>query len=121
MSIDSDVYGVMSGHAALTSLIGSGAAFRMFPSAIAQGVAMPAGAYAIRTDPVALLDATVGIYQSRIVVQCWAEGIAQAKAVADAVVGAFAAAYVPLASRDGAFDADLGLHVETVEFDWWST
>ena len=121
MSIDSDVYTLMSGHAALTALLGSSANFRMFPSVIAQGVAMPAGAYAIRSDTLPLLDGTVGFYQSRVIVQCWAESIATAKAVADAVTGAFATQAVPVASRDGLFDAEIGLHAETVEFDWWST
>lgn len=121
MSIDSDVFAVMSGHAPLTALLGSGSAFRMFPSVIAQGETFPAAAYAIRTDTVQTLDGTVALYQTRVVVECWAEGIAQAKAVADAVVGAFAAVVVPLQSQDGRFDADIGLHVETVEFDWWST
>jgi hypothetical protein len=93
----------------------------MFPSVIAQGETFPAAAYAIRTDTVQTLDGTVALYQTRVVVECWAEGIAQAKAVADAVVGAFAAVVVPLQSQDGRFDADIGLHVETVEFDWWST
>lgn len=120
MSIDSDVFAVMSGHAALTTLLGSGSAMRMYPSVIAQGASMPAAAYAIRTDTVGALDGTVSLYQTRVVVECWAEGIAQAKAVADAVVGAFAAAVVPLQGRDGRFDAEIGLHVETVEFDWWS-
>lgn len=120
MSIDSDVFAVMSGHAPLAALLGSGSAFRMFPSVIAQGVAMPAAAYALRTDPIATLEGTIAAYQTRVVVECWAEGIAQAKAVADAVVDAFAAAVVPCAGRDGRFDADVGLHVETVEFDWWS-
>lgn len=120
MSIDSDVYAVMSGHAPLTALLGTGAGFRMFPSVIAQGIAMPAGAYAIRTDAISTLDGVAVLYQTRVVVQCWAEGIATAKAVADAVVSAFAASTVPLVSRDGSFDAEIGLHVETVEFDWWS-
>jgi len=121
MSIDSDIYTLMSGHAALTALVGSGAACRVFPSVIAQGVAMPACAYALRTDGLGLLTGTVGVYQTRVVVQCWAESIAAAKAVADAVTGAFATQYVPVASRDGLFDAEIGLHAETVEFDWWST
>lgn len=121
MSIDTDVYAVMSGHAPLTALLGSGANFRMFPSVIAQGVAMPAGAYALRTEPVGTVDGLVVAYQTRVTVQCWAEGIAQAKQIADAVVGAFSAVVVPLQTRDGTFDAEIGLHVETVEFDWWST
>lgn len=120
MTIDSDVFAVMSGHAPLTALLGVGAAFRMYPSVIAQGEPMPAAAYAIRTDPVAGLEGVVLASQSRIVVECWAEGIAQAKDVADAVVGAFAAASVPCAGRDGRFDLEIGLHVESVEFDWWS-
>lgn len=120
MSIDSDVFAVMSGHAPLTALLGSGASFRMYPSVIAQGEPMPAAAYAIRTDSVSTLDGVVVANQTRVVVECWAEGIAQAKAVADAVVGAFAAAIVPVDSRDGRFDPEIGLHVETVEFDWWS-
>ena len=121
MSIDTDVYAVMSGYAPLTALVGSGSAVRVYPSVIAQGVAMPAVAYALRTDTFGTLLGDVGMYQTRVVVQCWAEGIAQAKAVADAVVGAFAAQIVPLQSRDGLFDAEIGLHAETVEFDWWST
>lgn len=120
MSIDSDVFAVMSGHAPLTALLGTGANFRMFPSVIAQDVPFPAGAYAIRTDTLQFLDGTVAFNQTRVVVECWAQGIAEAKAVADAVVGAFAASTVPLQSRDGRFDVELGLHVETVEFDWWS-
>ena len=50
MSIDTDVYAVMSGYAPLTALVGSGSAVRVYPSVIAQGVAMPAVAYALRTD-----------------------------------------------------------------------
>ena len=121
MSIDTDVFGVMAGHAPLAALVGSGDAARIYPSVIAQGVPMPAVAYALRTDALAVLTGDVGIYQTRIVVQCWAEGIAQAKAVADEVVAAFAAQAVPLQSRDGLFDAEIGLHAETIEFDWWST
>jgi len=121
MSIDTDIYAVMAGHAALTALVGAGANMRVYPSVIAQGVAMPAAAYALRTDALGLLTGEVGISQTRVVVQCWAEGVAEAKAVADAVVGAFAAQLVPLQSRDGLFDAEIGLHAETVEFDWWST
>lgn len=121
MSIDSDVFAVMSGHAPLTALLGSGSAFRMYPSVIAQGEPMPAGAYAIRSDTVQTLEGIVAAYQTRVVVECWAEGIAEAKSVADAVVSAFASAVVPVQSRDGRFDVDIGLHVETVEFDWWST
>lgn len=121
MSIDSDVYDLMEGDAPLAALLGgSGASFRMFPSAIAQGAAMPAGAYVIRTDPVAGLEGVVLASQSRITVECWAEGIAEAKEVADAVVAAFAAQAVPCAARDGRFDPEIGLHVEAVEFDWWS-
>jgi hypothetical protein len=121
MSIDSDIFDVMAGYAPLTALVGSGAAVRIYPSVIAQGVTMPAVAYALRTDAFATLLGEVGINQTRIVVQCWAEGIAQAKAVADEVVAAFAAQAVPLQSRDGLFDAEIGLHAETIEFDWWST
>ncbi len=121
MSIDTDVYAAMSGHAPLTALVGSGAACRVYPSVIAQGVPMPAVAYALRTDTFPTLLGEVGINQTRVVVQCWAEGIAQAKAVADEVVAAFAAQAVPLQSRDGLFDAEIGLHAETIEFDWWST
>lgn len=120
MSIDANVFAVMSGHAPLTALLGSGSAFRMFPSVIAQDVPFPAAAYAIRTDTVQTLDGVVAFYQTRVVVECWAQGIAEAKSVADAVVGAFAAAVVPLQSRDGRYDVEIGLHVETVEFDWWS-
>ena len=120
MSIDSDIFDVMVGYGPLTALVGAGAAARIYPSVIAQGVAMPAVAYALRTDAFSLLTGDVGIYQTRVVVQCWAEGIAQAKAVADAVVAAFAAQAVPLQSRDGLFDAEIGLHAETIEFDWWS-
>jgi hypothetical protein len=121
MSIDSDIFAVMSSHAPLTTLLGTGSAFRMFPSVIAQDVSFPAGAYAIRTDPVVGLEGVVLANQTRVVVECWAQGISEAKGVADAVVGAFAAAVVPLVSRDGRFDVEIGLHVETVEFDWWST
>lgn len=121
MSVGSDVYDLLRVNVGVTALLGSGAAIRLFPNTIAQGVAMPAVAYAVNSDPVALLDGTVGIVQSRVVVQCWAEGIAQAQAVADAVQAAFQAAQVPLAARDGSFDAEIGLHAETVEFDWWST
>lgn len=121
MSIDSDVYAVMSGDAGVTAILGSGSAIRLFPSVIAQGVAMPAAAYAIQTEPVAGIGGVVLANQSRVVVECWAEGIAQAKSLADAIVAAFAAEVVPLASRDGRFDVEVGLHVESVEFDWWST
>lgn len=123
MSIDSDVYSVMSGSASLTALLGSGAAFRMWPSVIEAGhnfATGPAAAYAIRTDPVFGLEAVVLASQSRVIVECWAMSIADAKAVADAVVNAFAAVTVPCAGRDGRFDAEIGLHAETVEFNWWS-
>ena len=46
MSIDSDVFDVMSGHAPLTALLGVGSAFRMYPSVIAQGEPMPAARWA---------------------------------------------------------------------------
>lgn len=121
MSVGSDVYDLLRGNAGVTALLGSGAAIRLFPNVIAQGVAMPAAVYAVNSDPIALLDGTVGIVQSRVVVQCWAEGIAQAQSVADAVQAALQASSIPLAARDGSFDAEIGLHVETVEFDWWSS
>lgn len=122
MSIDSDVFDVMKAHAPLTAILGSGDAFRMYPSAIPQddNTVWPSAAYAIRTDPVVGLEGVVLANQTRIVVECWSPGIADAKAAADAVVAAFAAVTVPCASRDGRFDPEFGLHAESVEFDWWS-
>lgn len=116
MSIDSDVYALLSGNAGLTALVGT----RIFPQVIAQGESMPALVYAIRTDSVTQLYGPVGLDRSRIVVQAWAASIAEAKTIADAVAAAFWTAFVPYESRDGAYDAEIGLHSEVVEFDWWS-
>jgi len=121
MSIDSDVFAVMANWPTVESILGYDSAVRVYPSVIPQGTAMPAVAYALRTDAISALTGDVVMYQTRIVVQCWAEGIAEAKSVADAIIGAFADRTVPLQSRDGLFDAEIGLHAETVEFDWWST
>jgi hypothetical protein len=116
MSIDSDVYAVMANDAGLTALVGT----RIYPQVIAQGEPMPAIVYAVKTDAFPLLHGAPGLHQSRIAVQVWSDSIAEAKTIADAVVAAFWTVFVPYAARDGSFDAEIGLHSEFLEFDWWS-
>jgi hypothetical protein len=117
MSIEQDVYALLSNRAQIVAHVGD----RIYPYAIPQGVPMPAIAY-VRTGTTAVstLDGVPNLQQARIAIAAWGTGIEQAEQVADAVVGALAAAGVPVSDRMGTYDGDLGFYGVTVECDWWN-
>lgn len=116
MSVSTSVYNLMRVHVGLTALVGQ----RIFPYAVPENEPLPAVAFSVLSEGVPDLDGVVRIIQSRVIVACYAPKILSAESVADQVIACFAAANVPFAARDGAFNADIGVHTETVEFDWWS-
>ena len=117
MSIESDVYSALTGHAGLTALV----ADRIYPSAIAQGSALPAVAYA-RTDTeyATTLAPAVALTRTRFAVQAWGPVQADVETIGGQIVAAMLAVNVPPEARYATFDDEMGLYGLTVEFDWWT-
>lgn len=116
MSVETTLYGILSGHAALTALVGN----RIYPDVIAQGEALPALIYRkMGADMFPTLDGVVGIASYRMAVSCWAHKKDDAENVCDKVIAALAASVIPVESRMGDFDTEVGLFGATVEFDMW--
>jgi hypothetical protein len=117
MSIESDIYSALSGHAGLAALV----ADRIYPSAIAQGTSLPAVAFArVETEYINTLAPATALSRSRIAVQAWGPGQADVESVGDAIEAAMLAVNVPPEARYATFDAEMGLYGLTVEFDWWT-
>lgn len=117
MSIESDVYDALSGAAGLAALVST----RIYPNAIAQGVDLPAVAFArVETEYLNTLAPATAMKRARIAVQAWGPVQADVEAVGDAIEAAMLAVNVPPEGRFATFDAEMGLYGVTVEFDWWS-
>lgn len=117
MSIESDIYDALSGAAGLTALVSD----RIYPSAIAQGAALPAVAFArVETEYMNTLAPATALTRARVAVQAWGPVQADVEAVGDAIEAALLAVNVPPEARYATFDAEMGLYGVTVEFDWWT-
>lgn len=116
MSIDTDFRAALAGHAALTSLVGTGISKNAVPADLTR----PLVVYAVRIDSEYGLDGTGHGDRGEIECQCWAKESVAAKSVADAVRGAIAT--VPdnalvLSERDS-YDPELDMHAQILTIVW---
>lgn len=116
MTINSEVYAVMSGYAPLVTLVGT----RIYPDAASQGDVFPSVVYMLpASEGLGVLSGELSLMRHRVVVAAWSPVKDVADEVADAVIAAFAAASVPAEARSAEYDEDSGLYSTTTEFDYW--
>ncbi len=120
MSIESDLYTALSGHAGLAALVGA----RIYPDGAPQDAAYPLIVVTlIASTPTVSLAGDSGQDASRWQVSAWGETFDQVVAVIDAVRAAMAAATafrsVPLAMYAGPVEPDLRLYHRIAEFSTW--
>lgn len=117
MSVESTVYGILTGYGPLTSLVGA----RVFPDVIGQNELFPSVAFTKSEVETAVdLLGNVQFQRNRITTQVWGTDKDSVELVMDNVVAAFAAAHIPLEARASTFDTDSGLYGASAEFDHWT-
>lgn len=120
MSAETFTYSTLSGAAAVTAIVGSGANARIYPDEAAQEAAPPLIVFERgSSDPEYTLDNTLATTRVRMNVTCWAATRIAAEALGDAVAAAMLAATVPTAERDSAFDAETQSYAAILAFDIW--
>lgn len=111
MSAESTLYGYLSGHAALTSLVST----RIYPDAMPEETAMPAVVFArLATDPTYNLGGTLLCEDVQMSIAGWAKTPDEADAIAVAITGALTAHGEATTGRESGFDPEVGLYVRTV-------
>lgn len=117
MSAETELYAALSGAAGLTALV----AARIYPDGIPQDQALPAVVFSREsTEPIYSLDNTLLAERAVLKVGAWADGRAQAEAVADQVRQALAVAGVTFSNRGSGFDPEVAAHAVTISCDWWT-
>ena len=116
-----DFRAALLAHAPLVALVGAGVAMHAVP----EGQALPYVVFTASAEPDLLLGG-VADEKTTFTVDCWAATAEGAAAVADAVaaaVQAFDAASsstaATLLSRQGGYDAEMGLDGVVMTVEWW--
>ncbi|MDT7836456.1 tail completion protein gp17 [Aquabacterium sp. OR-4] len=120
MSIETDFRALLAADAGVIALAGTAIAH----NAIGQGVAPPYVVFTAQHDRLLGLDNTVLADQCVLTVQCWARKVAEAEALADAVVAAVATAPARhgacVTARASAYDEETGLDATVLTVEWWA-
>lgn len=118
MTAETELYGTLSGHAGLVSLVDDS----IFPDAIPEGKPLPAVVYLRSgTNPTHTIDGALVCEDVHFVITAWSETRGEAEAVADQIELALSAAGNPKVDRSSGYDNETGLFAVTVETDWfWS-
>jgi hypothetical protein len=117
MSAEDDFIAVLAGYAPLAALVGT----RIAQNAVPQGAALPYVAFTSSHAPEFGLDNTLHADLVTYSVECWADGAAEADAVADQVRAALLAEGVLCTSSGGTFDPEQGLDATALQVEWWVT
>ena len=111
MSVESDLYTLLSGNAGITALVST----RIYPDVLPEECAYPAIAFSrARTEPLVGVSGQVFGADVDVSVGCWAETRTAADAVADAVETACAGGAFSRAGREAAVDPETGLFAAVV-------
>ena len=116
MSIATTFRSTLTGHSALTALVGTAIA----QNAVPDEMTFPLVVYALRIDTDLGLDGTNLGDRADIAVQCWADESDDAESVAAAVRGALATVpnnAIVISEQDG-YDPDQKKHVQTLNIVW---
>lgn len=112
MSAESDLYTILSGHAALTALVST----RIYPDAIPEDKPYPAVVFVrAGTEPIGTIHGTTHGEFASMRIECWGKNRESADAVAAAVNAALVAAKEVPTGRAGGFDPEAGLFATTIE------
>ena len=86
MSVESALYSYLSGIAGVTSLLGSGSSFRLYPDLAPASVARPyATLFVVSTNRVRLVTGPGGIAAARVQIDVWAITSLSRSSVSDAL------------------------------------
>lgn len=112
MSAESDLHGWLSGHAALTALVGT----RIYPDAMPEAGAYPAVVFSrVATEPILTIGSLVAGEFVTFAIGCWARSRTDVDAVAVAVIGALVASGEVPTGRIGGFDPETGLYSTVID------
>lgn len=115
MSAESTLYGILSGSAGITALVGAGNAARIYPDAMPEDGAYPVIVFSrTGTEPVVSIDGVMHMSFVTLQAQCWAKTRASSDALADAIESALADAGETPQERAGAYDPETGLFVSSL-------
>lgn len=122
MSAETSLYTALTADAAVTAIVGSGSAARVYPDVVPQEIDLPAVAYArAETEYVTTVHSSVPAGEKvTLAVWCMAEKRSDADALADAAIAAAAAASFTPISRRADFDADNEIWVTELGVTFWS-
>ncbi len=116
MSVESTVNGYLTGHAALTALVGS----RIYPEAAALDSPLPYVVFSKLEGEEynnLLGERLLGRY--RFSVQAWHRVKDSAETTLNECIEALRVNGVPIETRTASFDEEVGLHGAIAEFDYW--
>ena len=122
MSAETQLYSTLSNAAAVTAIVGSGSATRIYPDFIGQTIVCPAIVYRrAETENVRTIHSSA-ILASLVTLEIWCMATsarAGADALADAVETALASSTFAVVNRRAEFDADTETFVTVLTASYW--
>lgn len=116
MTMEADLYSLLSADAPLAALVGT----RIAADRMDQGVTRPFVVFTrTGTEPQQNLLGDVLATRATFDIQVWADSRTVAEQVADAVQTALVADHRAIVNRSGGYDADLDLEATVLSVDWW--
>lgn len=119
MSAESTLYATLTAAGAVTALVGSGSAARIYPDAAPEDTA---STYIVferaNTEPIITIHGSIPASIATLVVSCWAATRGGAEALAAAAQAALLAASFGLANRDGDIEPQTGTCVTVLSFTY---
>ena len=120
MSPEQTVYDTLRNAAAVTAIVGTGGAARIYPDVLPEESVLPAITFERTTsDPQYGLDGTVHVTRATMAVVSWATTRVAAEALADQIAAAMTAATIPPEARAGEFDVETESAAVALTFDIW--
>lgn len=123
MSIESDVFTVLSADAAVAAIV----ADRISQSAMEEGEPQPYVVFSVAHDPQQELSGPAGLDQATVTIGCWERNAGAAAALADAVTAALQAydatqttVSVTVVGRQDDFDEATQLDGVVLAVEWWA-
>ncbi len=116
MAAESTLYAMLSAHAGLAALVGSGDAARIYPDALPEDCDYPAVVFSrASTEPIATIHGAVHGAFVTLAISAWGESRSSADAVADAIESALNAGGEIPQTRASAYDPEVGLYATSLD------
>lgn len=118
MSVESDLFALLSSYADVTAIVGAGNAARIYPDALPLDEPLPAICYDVATTPIKTIHGPIAGRENTLTIACWAPSREAANALADAVELALASAGQDWDGRANSFDGETANFATTLTQSW---